>query len=317
MSKNPSLTQSHAWPRISIITPSYNQGQYLEETILSVLQQEYPNLEYMIIDGGSTDNSIEIIQKYEQSLTYWVSEPDRGQADAINKGFQRCTGDLITYMCSDDIYLPGTFTDVAKRYMQQHDCGAIVGGFIYIDERSEPTSEPRPASISHQGPIDLSLGPPGNYRLHQVSTFFTRTALDDVGRYLNPDLRYTMDREILYRIAQRHRIMTSPEVYGAFRLHPTSKSVAEILPFSKEFGRLHLMFLSDNPTENKKRKQMARYHRARGYIKYAKQSENFLSSVEALLFALIYMPSYLFQRSYIKTWIETLKILLRPTSQSK
>src|SRR4051812_45214192 len=102
-----------AYPRISIVTPSCNQAAYLEETIRSVLLQGYPNLEYFVIDGGSTDGSIDIIRKYEAWITGWVSEADRGQSHAINKGFQRCTGDLITFQNSDDYYLPGAFEDAA------------------------------------------------------------------------------------------------------------------------------------------------------------------------------------------------------------
>ena len=94
------------YPRISIVTPSYNQGQFIEQTIRSVLLQNYPNLEYIIIDGGSTDNTVETIEKYEQYITYWVSEPDRGQSHAINKGFARCTGEIMAWLNSDDLYLP-------------------------------------------------------------------------------------------------------------------------------------------------------------------------------------------------------------------
>lgn len=101
-------------PRISIITPSYNQGQYIEETICSVLSQNYPNLEYIIIDGGSTDQSVEIIKKYQSQITYWVSEPDKGQADAINKGLARITGDWFNWLNSDDILMPNALHNLAR-----------------------------------------------------------------------------------------------------------------------------------------------------------------------------------------------------------
>jgi len=102
------------YPKISIITPSFNQGKYLEETIFSVLGQNYPNLEYIIIDGGSTDNSVDIIKKYENQLTYWISEPDNGQSHAINKGFMKATGGILAWLNSDDMYLPGVLDYVAK-----------------------------------------------------------------------------------------------------------------------------------------------------------------------------------------------------------
>ena len=99
------MPNGEPWPRISLVTPSYNQGRYIEETIRSVLLQNYPNLEYVIIDGGSTDETLAILQKYEHWLTYWASEPDHGQSHAINKGFQRCTGTILNWLCSDDILL--------------------------------------------------------------------------------------------------------------------------------------------------------------------------------------------------------------------
>src|SRR5687768_13083798 len=100
-------------PKISIITPSYNQGRFIEETILSVINQNYPNLEYIIIDGGSTDNTVEIIRKYEQHLAYWVSEKDGGQSEAINKGFKKATGDIVCWINSDDFFMPGALSKVA------------------------------------------------------------------------------------------------------------------------------------------------------------------------------------------------------------
>src|SRR5215204_5758135 len=105
-------------PKISIVTPSYNQAEFIEETILSVINQNYPNLEYIVIDGGSTDGSVEIIKKYEQYFSYWVSEPDKGHADALNKGFAKATGEVMAWINSDDKYFPWTFATVAEVYSQ-------------------------------------------------------------------------------------------------------------------------------------------------------------------------------------------------------
>jgi glycosyltransferase involved in cell wall biosynthesis len=295
-------------PRISIVTPSYNQGQFLEEAMRSVLLQGYPNLEYIIIDGGSTDNSVEVVQKYKPWLAYWVSEPDRGQSHAINKGFARCTGDIITFFGSDDVYLPGTFADVGTRWPQWQGYGAIVGSFYYLDEQSRLDEEPCLPRLPHEGPIDLTLGPPGIYRLHQVSTFYTRQALDDVGRWVREDLKYTMDRELLYRVCREHKVFLVDRAYGAFRKHNESKSFSAILPFSREFAELYLLHLSGNKAEDCLRIRMSRHHQAHGYMKYAKATDSILSAAAALMIVLVYKPDYILQRSYLATWLDVLHL---------
>ena len=127
------LNKDPSRPKISIVTPSYNQAEFLERTILSVLNQNYPNLEYIIIDGGSTDSSAEIIKKYERYLTYWVSEPDDGQADAINKGFAKATGDILAWLNSDDLYLPGALLKV-KESFQNAGIAFLYGHSILVDK---------------------------------------------------------------------------------------------------------------------------------------------------------------------------------------
>jgi glycosyltransferase involved in cell wall biosynthesis len=123
--------------KISIITPSFNQGKFIEETIQSVFSQEYTNLEYIIIDGNSTDNSIDIIQKYSEQLSYWISEKDHGQAAAINKGFNIASGDIIGWLNSDDILLPGALDKISNAFISHPDIDVVYGDYFFIDENSK------------------------------------------------------------------------------------------------------------------------------------------------------------------------------------
>ncbi len=300
------LPDGAAWPRISIVTPSFNQGRFLEETLRSVLLQGYPDLEYVVIDGGSTDESVGILQRYEPWLAHWESAPDRGQSDALNKGLARCTGDVVTFIGSDDLYLPGAFADVARRQAAHPACGVFVGAFRYLDAHSRLVGEPRLPKLPHDGPLDLTLGPPGVYRLHQVATFYARNALDQVGRHVREDLVYTMDRELLYRVCRRFKVCLAERPYGAFRRHEDSKSVAALLPFSQEFARLYRLHRTGNRAEDRLRERMARYHTARGYLKYAAATDSALAGAAALLKALAHRPAFVFQRGYLARWLKVL-----------
>ena len=126
-------------PRISIVTPSYNQARFLEKTIRSVLDQEYPNLEYIVMDGGSDDGSVEILRRYSNRLTYWRSSRDDGQADAIKRGFTLATGDILGWVNSDDLLLPGSLEHVAHQFRQHRGADFLAGGFVPIDENGRAT----------------------------------------------------------------------------------------------------------------------------------------------------------------------------------
>jgi len=121
------------WPKISVVTPSFNQGRYIEATIKSVVEQGYPNLEYLIMDGGSTDGTVEIIEKYSDQLTYWVSEPDEGQTDALIKGFDRASGDILCWLCSDDLFEARTLQEVAETFVEHPDWEVVYGDSFWID----------------------------------------------------------------------------------------------------------------------------------------------------------------------------------------
>lgn len=289
-------------PLISIIITSFNQADFLGFAVSSILSQDYENKEIILIDGGSTDQSLAVIKMYEGRLKYWVSEPDRGQAHAINKGFAHAEGDIITFLSSDDYYLPGAFNDVARIYTEDPKVGAVIGGFCFLEEGS---SSPGPAIASFlngTSPTDLTLGPPGKYRLHQVSTFYTRTALDKVGRFVREDMHYVMDRELLYRVCKAFPIHISGKPYGVFRKHAQSKSVSEILPFAREFADLYNASCSGERALDKRRKCMARYRLSRGYIKYAQSTSDFLRRLMFMLKAGLIDPKNFLAKYYWKKW---------------
>jgi len=180
------------WPKISIVTPSFNQAQYLEETIRSVLLQNYPNLEYIIIDGGSTDGSVEIIKKYSPWLTYWVSEPDRGQSHAINKGFQHATGDILAFINSDDFYLPDAFMLVAENL--SIDYQLFVGITLQIDADGILSGKRRAPSLAVDDVADWQK----NW-FRQPGCFFSKEVFEKVGG-IDESLNYSLDFDLWVKI---------------------------------------------------------------------------------------------------------------------
>lgn len=185
----PLMSNGKAWPKISIVTPNYNGALYIEKTIRSVLLQGYPNLEYIIIDGGSSDNSVEIIKRYEQWLTYWVSEKDNGQSDAINKGFARCTGEIVNWLCSDDILLPRALFRVAFFFLNNPGVGVVAGqGHVVF------ASGDRPDMIggTTQEAVELI---PANNSVCQPACFYHRKLLDRTPP-IDESYYYAMDFEL-------------------------------------------------------------------------------------------------------------------------
>ncbi|XOV91161.1 MAG: glycosyltransferase family 2 protein [Bacteroidota bacterium] len=205
-------------PKISIVTPSFNQASYLEQTILSVLDQNYANLEYIIIDGGSTDGSVDIIRKYEDQLVFWASEKDNGQTHAINKGFQKATGDIITWLNSDDYYEPGIFEKVAKSF-NETKADFLVGAVNLVDEKGDLIEQkngywPEKSERMYDRTIYLA----------QPASFFKRDLLDRVG-YLDESLNYTMDFDFWVRLRLAEcEFKTIDEVLTNFRQHDQSKT---------------------------------------------------------------------------------------------
>jgi glycosyltransferase involved in cell wall biosynthesis len=207
------------WPKVSIVTPSYNQGRFIEETIRSILLQGYPNLEYIIIDGGSTDGSVDIIRKYEPWLAYWVSEPDRGQAHAINKGFAQATGEIMAWLNSDDIYLPGALGTVARAHSRAPN--TIVAGPVINDYETEGRS-----TLVLQGGLTLSQMVrfwDNKTSWHQPGLFWPRKAFLRAGP-LDESLQFLMDYDLVCRLLQLIPVTYVDPPLVRFRIHETSKT---------------------------------------------------------------------------------------------
>jgi glycosyltransferase involved in cell wall biosynthesis len=204
------------WPCISIVTPSYNQGQFIEETIRSVLLQGYPNLEYIIIDGGSNDQSVEIIRKYEKYLAYWVSETDRGQSHALNKGLEWVTGEIFTFINSDDFLAPDALYRVATYFTNSPSCWVLKGGHVEIDQNGLSREFPFFPSITWE---DLALGK----HLPQPGTFWKTNAFLKTGRF-REDLHYVFDKEFFIRLLQNYFLETITGTFAYIRLHDKAKT---------------------------------------------------------------------------------------------
>jgi len=206
-----------SFPKISIVTPSFNQGQFLEQTILSVLDQDYPNIEYIIIDGGSKDKSVDIIKKYADRLSYWVSEKDSGQSEAINKGLAKCTGDIVTWLNSDDYFEKGTLKTIAEEFRKQGDVSIVHGKTILFGDTIKTKLVGPEKDIQ---PFEYLP----SMKIPQPSSFFAKKALDAIGP-LNESLHYAMDFELVVKsVLLNYTIKRLDAVLSHYRLHKDSKS---------------------------------------------------------------------------------------------
>lgn len=220
------------YPKISIVVPSFNQGQYLEETLLSIFSQEYPNLELLVVDGGSTDKSIEIIKKYEEKISWWISEKDNGQSNAINKGFSKATGEIVSWLCSDDLFTAGTLKKVSEYfYNQPPDVGLIHGGTTIFKGNKEIRND-----WGYYNPsIERNLA---GMAFSQPSAFFLKNYLDKVGGQLNEKLHFGMDYDLFCRLACVCRFLPVQDIFSKYRLHGNSKSVASQDKFIDDWNRV-------------------------------------------------------------------------------
>jgi len=219
-------------PKVTIVTPSFNQACFLEETMRSVLEQDYPNIEYVVIDGGSTDGSAEIIQTYESQLAYWQSQKDKGQTDAINQGFARASGEILAWLNSDDILLPGAVSAAVRQLQAHPQVGMVYGDCLWINADGKKIGN-FPAAQT-----DLKKLRRGYVHIPQQASFFRADLWKKVGP-LDDSFYFAMDYDLWTRLAAEAPLLYIPELWAAFRLHGDAKSIAEDDRCWPEMLRVH------------------------------------------------------------------------------
>jgi glycosyltransferase involved in cell wall biosynthesis len=255
--------ETFEWPKISIITPSFNQGPFIEETIRSVLLQNYPNLEYIVVDGGSTDETLHILKKYANFIR-WISEPDEGQTDAINKGIMMSSGEIIAYINSDDLYEPGSFGIISDLFSANPDITMIYGDITHINEKSEYIE------YCKTGEIDIESYLMGIPYLPQPSVFFRRDVIRKIG-YFDKTLHLAMDYDYWLKIFFNFKAMYYPRGFAKARIYPEAKSSSMNYKYLDERLRiLKQVFLTNRLESSQKKKVFAYVHfvGALVYLKY-------------------------------------------------
>ena len=206
-------------PLVSIVTPSYNQARYIEVTMQSVLAQDYPRIEYLIVDGGSTDGTVEIIKKYEDKIAWWISEQDQGQTDAINKGFERAKGQILAWLNSDDTYEPGAVSAAVKYLLDHPEVGMVYGDCNFMNENGRVIGKFGSAQTNYH------LLRQGYVHIPQQTMFFRAELWKQVGP-LDPSFYFAMDYDLWTRLAAITELKYVPQTWANFRLHTTGKTIA-------------------------------------------------------------------------------------------
>jgi glycosyltransferase involved in cell wall biosynthesis len=212
------MTMTINLPKVSIITPSFNQGQFLEASIRSVLEQDYPSLEYIVVDGGSKDESVEIIKKYQDRLAWWVSEKDKGHADALNKGFSKATGDILAWLNSDDIYFPSAVSEAVSVLSQNTKVGMVYGDADLIDDSGATVGQFASKQTGYRQMLR------GSVHIPQATTFFRADLWRQVGP-LDLSLFFSFDYDLWVKFAKASEIMYVPKKWARFRIHGAGKTI--------------------------------------------------------------------------------------------
>ncbi|MFU8772933.1 MAG: glycosyltransferase family 2 protein, partial [Anaerolineales bacterium] len=221
---------SNSLPLVSIITPSYNQAAYLEHTVRSVLTQDYPHVEYIVVDGGSSDGSVEILRAYEKYLAWWISEPDQGQSQAINKGLSRARGEIVAWLNSDDLYLPGVISAVVEAFQSHPEASMVFGNAISIDKDGNPFNE---QVFGDRGLDDFMA-----FKIIcQPAVFMRHSRLEQAG-LLDESYHYLLDHHLWLRIAMLESPVYLPQPLACARYHSQAKNIAQAAGFGNEAYRI-------------------------------------------------------------------------------
>ncbi len=244
-------------PLVSIVTPSYNQAAFLEQTILSVLNQDHAAIEYLVVDGGSTDGSVDIIRKHEKRLSWWVSENDRGQADAINKGLKRAKGEIIAWLNSDDVYLPGVVRKAVETMTANSNAAMVHGDVLAVNGAGNPINLMRYGSWGLRGLMRFQI-------IGQPAVFMRRSALLQAG-LLDLQYHFLLDHQLWLRVAQHGEVIYVPETWAQARYHAAAKNIAQAAGFGAEAYKI-VEWMRHEPGlavsfEDDKKKIMAGAHR--------------------------------------------------------
>jgi glycosyltransferase involved in cell wall biosynthesis len=257
-------------PKITVITPSYNQCEYIEATILSVLHQNYPNIEYIVLDGGSTDGSIDIIKKYESRIRYWHSKSDNGQADALATGFDMATGEIYCWLNSDDIFLPNVLTYIGMQFVRSTKVDVVYGNRLLINSGGEITG-------SHAWPYVLTrhhwyLGQP----LAQECCFWRREIYEKVGG-VDREKFFIMDYDLFYRMWLVGKFAKTKRFLGCLRIHDKSKGAEHRQVWKEELAKARVEF-DLHPPSRVTRKVLSRFDQLQGmYDRFSQRHWNSLS----------------------------------------
>jgi cellulose synthase/poly-beta-1,6-N-acetylglucosamine synthase-like glycosyltransferase len=217
-------------PLVSVVTPSYNQVDFLETTIRSVLEQDYPSVEYFVMDGASSDGSVDVIRKYADRLSGWVSEKDRGQGDAINKGLARARGEIVAWLNSDDFYLPETISSAVKTFEQNPEAALVYGDMLAVDQNGQTLNVLRYGQYSLEDLLCFQI-------IGQPAVFFRREAFEQAGG-LDVSFHYMLDHLLWIKIAKESKIVYVPQIWAAARFHPQAKNRNLAVEFPKDAFRI-------------------------------------------------------------------------------